>query len=68
MEVSKGDRVVLTNEFIQKGSYLAQYTDAVGVVEEVLTEWDKDDLICWDVHVNFRGNVNGVHWGDVRKI
>lgn len=69
LDVNVGHRVVLSDEFLRRGGYIAErYANTVGVVEEVLTEWEKDDSICWDFHVNFNGNVCGVHWGDVRKI
>ena len=69
LDVEKGDRVVLTDEFLNRGGVLSErYKNTVGVVEEVLTDWDADDSICWDFHVNFNSNVSGVHWGDVRKI
>jgi hypothetical protein len=65
----KGDRVVLSDKVLRLGGYSAErYANTVGVVDEVLTDWEEDDSICWDFHVNFNGNVCGVHWGDVRKI
>lgn len=71
MEVSTGDRVILTDEFIAQGGTLVnRYRNVVGVVEEVLTDWEQGDPICWDFHVRFGNNEysSGVHWGDVRKI
>lgn len=71
MEVNAGDRVVLTDEFIAQGGTLVnRYRNTIGVVEEVLTEWEQGDPICWDFHIRFGNNEHssGVHWGDVRKI
>lgn len=47
-----------------------EYRNTIGVVEEVLTKWEKGDPICWDYHIKFGTNTysSGVHWGDVRKI
>lgn len=71
LDVSVGDRVVLTDEFIaQGGALVSRHRNTIGVVEAVLTEWEKGDPICWDFHVKFGDNEHssGVHWGDVRKI
>ncbi len=71
LELSAGDRVVLSDEFIaQGGTLVKRYRNTIGVVEKVLTEWEKDDPICWDYHIKFGDNAHssGVHWGDVRKI
>ncbi len=70
-ELSPGDRVVLSNEYLSNGGALAhRYSNTIGVVEEVLTEWEEKDPICWDFHVRFGNNEysSGVRWGDVRKI
>lgn len=71
LDVKKGDRIVLTDEFIAQGGPLVRrYRNSIGVVEEVLTEWEEKDPICWDFHIRFGDNEysSGVHWGDVRKI
>lgn len=69
LNVKVGDRVVLTDSFLAQNRYLGfEFGDTIGVVEEVLTEWASDDVICWDFHVSFKGNSAGVYWGDVRKI
>jgi len=70
-ELSPGDRVVLSDEYLaQGGALVRRYRNTIGVVEEVLTEWEEGDPICWDFHVRFGNNEHssGVHWGDVRKI
>lgn len=71
LDVKVGDRVVLSDQLLrQGGSLVSRYRNTVGVVEEVLTEWEQGDPICWDFHVRFGDNEHssGVHWGDVRKI
>jgi hypothetical protein len=70
-ELSPGDRVVLSDTALVNGGMLPKrYRNIIGVVEEVLTEWEESDPICWDFHVKFGNNLylTGVHWGDVRKI
>lgn len=70
-ELSAGDRVVLSDECIAQGGTLVnRYRNTIGVVEKVLTEWEKGDPICWDYHIKFgdKEHSSGVHWGDVRKI
>ena len=68
-DVKVGDRVVLTDELLARKSFIGfTYPDRIGVVTAVHTEWDREDMICWDFSVEFDGHTCGFHWGDVRKI
>jgi hypothetical protein len=64
-----GDKVVLTDNFIAQNRYLGfEFGKTVAVVMEVLTEWDKDDVIRWDMHISFNGEIAGVYREDVEKV
>lgn len=70
LSLSAGDKVRLSESFLSLGKYIAEkYRETTGVVEEVLTTWERDDMICWDYHVVFPdGNVCGFYGGDLRKV
>ncbi len=62
----KGDVVQLSAKFLDVGGYVAsQIAAGQGYISEVITEWDKDDSICWDYIVVFNNHSYGFHDSDL---
>ena len=73
MTIKVGDRVALVQD------HLWAPRRAVGVVDTIYTEWDADDMICWELGVFFPkdqltaefrfprwfGKNSGLHFSDV---
>lgn len=68
-----GDKVALNRERIWAT------VGTVGVVKEVHSSWDSDDMVCWDLSVDFRADdlkhramstwlTKGLHFSDVTKV
>lgn len=70
LSLSAGDKVKLSAGFLAQEGYVAKkYENETGVVEEVITTWEPNDMICWDYHVVFPdGNVCGFYGGDLRRV
>lgn len=61
-----GDKVRIVDDtraiFLGLGS-------AIGEITEILDTWEEDDIICWDVHVEFPGRIlKGFHFKDLTVV